>query len=87
VDAVADKRGTRKAAEGYLKFLYTAEGQKLAAKNFFRPSLPELADPADMKRFVPVTCVTIDGEFGGWAKAQRDHFDEGATFDQIMVKP
>ncbi len=87
VDAVSDKRGTRKIAEAYLTFLYTAAGQKLAAKNFFRPSFPEMADPADMKRFVPVSCVTIDDEFGGWAKAQKDHFDEGATFDQIMVRP
>jgi sulfate transport system substrate-binding protein len=84
VDVVADKHGTRKVAEAYLRFLYSAEGQKLAARHFFRPSSPELAEPADMTRFTPLQVVTIDQEFGGWAKAQKEHFDEGGTFDRIM---
>jgi sulfate/thiosulfate-binding protein len=84
VDAVADKHGTRKAAEAYLKFLYSAEGQKLAARHFFRPSAPELADPAELARFKPLQMVTIDQEFGGWTKAQKEHFEEGGTFDRIM---
>ena len=83
VDAVVDKRGTRKAAEAYLEFLYSPAGQKLIAKNFYRPFKPENADPADLARFPRIKLVTIDQVFGGWQKAQAEHFADGAIFDQI----
>jgi sulfate/thiosulfate-binding protein len=83
VDAVVDKRGTRKAAEAYLNFLYSAPGQKIIAKNFYRPFKPEDADPADLARFPKIKLVTIDQVFGGWKKAQAEHFADGAIFDQI----
>ena len=80
---VVDKRGTRKVAEAYLEFLYTPAAQKIIAKNFYRPSKPDSADPADLARFPKIRLVTVDQAFGGWAKAQADHFAEGGTFDQI----
>jgi sulfate/thiosulfate-binding protein len=83
VDAVVDKRGTRKVAEAYLDFLYTPAAQKIIARNFYRPSKPESADPADLARFPKIRLVTVDQAFGGWAKAQAAHFAEGGTFDQI----
>jgi len=83
VDSVVDKRGTRKVAEAYLDFLYAPAGQKIIAKNFYRPSKPDAADPADLARFPKIRLVTIDQVFGGWTKAQAEHFAEGGTFDQI----
>ena len=85
VDSVVDRKGTRKLAEAYLQFLYTREGQELAAKHFYRPRLPELAQQyAD--RFPEVKLVTIDQSFGGWRKAQETHFSDGGVFDQIYQK-
>jgi sulfate/thiosulfate-binding protein len=83
VDQVVDKRGTRKVAEAYLEFLYTPAAQKIIAKNFYRPSKPDSADPADLARFPKIRLVTVDQVFGGWTKAQAEHFAEGGTFDQI----
>ena len=84
VDEVVDAKGTRKAAEAYLNFLYTPEAQKLIAHNYYRPSDPKAADPKDLARFVDVKLVAIDDPlFGGWAKAQPKHFAEGGIFDQI----
>ncbi|PZQ17820.1 MAG: sulfate transporter subunit [Ancylobacter novellus] len=83
IDANVDKNGTRKQAEAYLNLLYDREGQRLAAKNFYRPIKPELADPADIARFKDLKLTTIDKDFGGWAKAQAEHFGDGGTFDQI----
>jgi sulfate transport system substrate-binding protein len=83
VDKVVDRRGTRKAAEAYLRFLYTARGQQLAAKHHFRPALPDLVPAADLAQFPEVLTVTIDAAFGGWKKAQATHFADGGTFDQI----
>jgi sulfate/thiosulfate-binding protein len=84
VDANVDRKGTRKLAEAYLDFLYAPVGQKLAARHFFRPSKPELADPADLARFPKLDMVSIDDpQFGGWAKVQAKHFAEGGIFDQI----
>jgi sulfate/thiosulfate-binding protein len=83
VDAIVDKRGTRKAAEAYLAFLYSPAGQKLIARNFYRPFKPEFADPADLARFPKIKLVTIEQVFGGWQKAQAQHFADGAIFDQI----
>lgn len=83
VDAVVDKRGTRKVAEAYLDFLYSPAAQKIIAQHFYRPSKPDAADPADLARFPRLRLVTIDEVFGGWAKAQAAHFANGAVFDQI----
>jgi sulfate/thiosulfate-binding protein len=83
VDANADANGTRKAAEAYLKFLYTPEAQRIIAANFYRPRNPEAAAPEDLSRFPDIELVTIDGKFGGWRKAQREYFAEGGVFDQI----
>jgi sulfate/thiosulfate transport system substrate-binding protein len=84
VDDVVDAKGTRKVAEAYLNFLYTPEAQKLIAHNYYRPSDPKSADPKDLARFSDVKLVSIDDPlFGGWAKAQPKHFDEGGIFDQI----
>jgi sulfate/thiosulfate-binding protein len=84
VDQNVDKKGTRKLAEEYLNYLYSDEGQRIAAKNFYRPSDPSKADPEDLKRFPDVKLVTIDDPiFGGWAKAQPEHFADGGIFDQI----
>ncbi|TAJ92162.1 MAG: sulfate ABC transporter substrate-binding protein [Reyranella sp.] len=83
VDAVVDKRGTRKVAEAYLDFLYSPAGQKIIARNFYRPFKPEDAEAADIARFPKLKLVTIDQVFGGWKKAQAEHFADGAIFDQI----
>jgi len=84
VDVNVDRKGTRKVAEAYLNFLYSPDGQKLAAKHFYRPTKPESADPADLARFPKVNLVTIDDpQFGGWKKVQAEHFGEGGIFDQI----
>lgn len=83
VDVVVDKRGTRRAAEAYLNFLYSPTGQKIIAKHFYRPFKPEDADPSDLARFSKIKLVTIDQVFGGWTKAQAEHFSDGGIFDQI----
>jgi sulfate transport system substrate-binding protein len=82
VDKVVDRRGTRKVAEAYLKFLYTPEGQELIARNFYRPRDPQIAAKY-ASRFPTLKLVTIDDTFGGWDKAQATHFNDGGTFDQI----
>jgi sulfate transport system substrate-binding protein len=81
VDRVADKHGTRAAAEAYLKFLYTPEAQEIIARNYFRPRNPQVA--AKYKgQFPNLPLFTIDRNFGGWAKAQALHFNDGGLFDQ-----
>lgn len=80
VDKIVDHRGTRAVAEEYLKFLYTEEGQRLAAKHHYRPRVPSAATVA---QFPKVNLITIDQVFGGWQKAQKTHFDDGGIFDQI----
>jgi sulfate transport system substrate-binding protein len=82
VDSVADKKGTRAAAEAYLKYWYTKEGQDIAARNSYRPRDPEVAKKYEPS-FAKVELFTIDDVFGGWTKAQKDHFAEGGIFDQI----
>jgi sulfate/thiosulfate-binding protein len=84
VDKVVDKKGTRRAAEEYLKYLYTPEGQEIAAKNYYRPTDKKVA-ARYAKSFPKVKLVTIDGEFGGWRKAQKTHFADGGVFDQIYA--
>jgi len=82
VDSVADKKGTRAVAEAYLKYWYTKEGQEIAARNSYRPRDPEIAKQYE-NSFAKVELFTIDDVFGGWTKAQKDHFGEGGIFDQI----
>ena len=82
VDKVVDKRGTRKVAEEYLSYLYSPEGQGIAAKNFYRPRDPTVAAKY-AKQFGAVNLFTIDEVFGGWTKATETHFKDGGVFDQI----
>jgi sulfate transport system substrate-binding protein len=82
VDKVANKHGTREVAQAYLQYLYSEEGQEIAAKNFYRPRLESVAARyAD--KFPKVNLFTIDEVFGGWQKAQRTHFADGGIFDQL----
>ncbi|WP_342362505.1 sulfate ABC transporter substrate-binding protein [Terrarubrum flagellatum] len=83
VDGNVDAKKTRAVAQAYLEFLYTPKAQAIIAKNFYRPILPESAAPQDLARFPKLELVTIDKDFGGWAKAQKDHFADGGTFDQL----
>ena len=84
VDGNVDAKGTRKVAEAYLTYLYSAEGQTLAAKNHYRPSKPELVPAEDLAKLPEIKLVTIDDPiFGGWTKAQPYHFGDGGVFDQI----
>ena len=85
VDANVDAAGTRKAAEGYLKYLYTPAAQKIIAKNFYRPIDASAADPADLARLPKLNLLTIDRDFGGWAVANKAHFADGGSFDQIYA--
>src|SRR3981189_1314229 len=82
VDAVAAKNGTRDVAEAYLKYWYTKEGQEIAARNFYRPRDAEIAKKYDSS-FAKVDLFTIDEVFGGWTKAQTEHFADGGVFDTI----
>ena len=81
VDKVVLRRGTRAVAEEYLKFLYTPEGQEIAAKNYYRPRNPEVL--ARYKQLFPALDLVTIKDFGGWAKAQKEHFGDGGVFDQI----
>jgi sulfate/thiosulfate transport system substrate-binding protein len=85
VDKIVDKNGTRDLAEAYLQYLFSPVGQKLAAKHFYRPFQPEHAAPEDLKRFPQLELFTVDQQFGGWAKAQAEHFNDDGTFDQIYT--
>jgi sulfate/thiosulfate transport system substrate-binding protein len=82
VDKVVDKHGTRAVAQAYLEYLYSPEGQEIAAKNFYRPRLSEIAKKYG-KNFAQVKLFTVDEVFGGWGKIQKAHFDDGGVFDQI----
>ncbi|MFK0683819.1 sulfate ABC transporter substrate-binding protein [Ochrobactrum sp. BD67] len=84
VDKNAEENGTTKLAQAYLEYLYSPEGQALAAKHFYRPSKPDVIPAAKQRKFPDLTLVTIDDPiFGGWAKAQPYHFGDGGTFDQL----
>ena len=82
VDKVADKHGTRKVAEAYLNYLYSEEGQDIAGKHYYRPIDKKVA-ARYAKIFANVKLITIDEVFGGWQKAQKTHFEDGGSFDQI----
>jgi sulfate/thiosulfate-binding protein len=85
VDKFVDKHGTRKVAEAYLQYLYSPEGQEIAAKNFYRPTDAKIAAKY-AKQFPKIKLFTIDEVFGGWTKAQKEHFADGGIFDQIYTK-
>jgi len=80
--SVVDKHGTRKVAQAYLEYLYSPEGQEIAARNYYRPRDAGVAAKY-AKQFATVNLITIDGVFGGWDKAQKTHFADGGSFDRI----
>jgi len=85
VDKFAKKHGTEVVAKAYLEYLYTEEGQEIAAKNYYRPTLASVAKKYE-SQFPKVNLVKIDNDFGGWQVAQKKHFADGGTFDQIYQK-
>jgi sulfate transport system substrate-binding protein len=85
VDAIVDKRGTKEVAIEYLTYLYSKEGQRIAGKNYYRPTDPEIIAEFS-SQFPPLKLVTIDGDFGGWRKAQAEHFADNGKFDKIMTE-
>ena len=85
VDCVVDKKGTRKVAEAYLQYLYSEEGQEIAAKNYYRPR-NQTIEKKYAAQFPKINLFTIDEVFGGWNKAQQEHFSDGGVFDQIYIK-
>ncbi|KTT21131.1 ABC transporter permease [Pseudomonas oryzihabitans] len=85
VDKVVERKGTLKQAKAYLEYLYSPEGQRIAAQNFYRPRDPKVA--AEFKdQFKPVKLVTIEQEFGGWKSAQPKYFADGGVFDKIFTE-
>ncbi|WP_269526115.1 sulfate ABC transporter substrate-binding protein [Coraliomargarita parva] len=86
VDGNAMPAGNLELAQAYLKGLYGADAQRLAAKHYYRPFNPEFVDKEDLVRFPDIRMVTVDGAFGGWQQAQKIHFDDGGTFDRIYLK-
>ena len=84
VDKVARKKGTEAVAKAYLEYLYSDEGQDIAGRNFYRPRNQTIAAKYS-NVFPKLELVTIDAEFGGWAKAQKTHFADGGVFDQIYL--
>ena len=85
VDKVVNKRGTREVATAYLQYLYSPEGQEIAAKHNYRPTDPKVAAKY-ASRFPKVSLFKIDDLFGGWSAAQKTHFNDGGIFDQIYTK-
>lgn len=84
VDQTVDERGTRKAAQAYLEYLYSEEGQRIAAENYYRPSDEKVASHYGKQFNLKMNLVTIDDKiFGGWEEVQKKHFDDGGIFDQI----
>jgi len=83
VDKVAEKRGTTAVAKAYLEHLYSPQGQQLAAKHYYRPAVSELVSAEERQQFAQLELFTIEQGFGGWARAQAEHFDDGGVFDQI----
>ena len=84
VDKVVERHGTRAVAQAYLEYLYTEQGQEIAARHHFRPRLAEAAAKGPALPKIPL--FTIDKVFGGWRQAQKTHFDDGGTFDQIYQR-
>ena len=86
VDKNVDKKGTRAVAEEYLKFLYSEEGQDIAGKHFYRPAVSDKAKAKYAAQVPKLNLFTIDQAFGGWAQADREHFADGGSFDQIYTR-
>jgi sulfate transport system substrate-binding protein len=85
VDKNVDRKGTRAVAQAYLEYLYTPEGQEIAARNFYRPVDAKVA-AAHAQQFPKIRLFTIGETFGGWTKAQETHFNDGGVFDQIYTR-
>ncbi|MCX7250255.1 MAG: sulfate ABC transporter substrate-binding protein [Burkholderiales bacterium] len=85
VDKTVDRKGTRQVAEAYLNYLYSDEGQDIAGRNFYRP-ISAKAQAKYAKQFPKLNLFSIDQAFGGWTQASKDHFADGASFDQIYTK-
>jgi len=83
VDKNANAKGTQELSKAFLDFLYTPEAQKIIAASYYRPQYPQYAEPEDVARFPETKLVKIDDVFGGWAEAQKTHFDDGGVFDEI----
>lgn len=83
VEANAIAKRNLEAARAYLDFLYTAEAQRIAAKHYYRPAFPRHADPADLARFPELPRISVEERFGGWDRAQEEHFADGGAFDRI----
>ena len=86
VDRNVDRKGTRTVAEEYLKYLYSEEGQDIAGKNFYRPAVSEKAKAKYAKQFPELKLFTIDQAFGGWTRADKEHFADGGSFDAIYSR-
>ena len=86
VDRNVDRKGTRVLAGEYLKYLYSEEGQDIAGKNFYRPAVSQKAKGKYAKQFPKLNLFTIDQVFGGWSQADKDHFADGGSFDQIAAR-
>lgn len=84
VDRITRRKGTEAIAKAYLEFLYTEVGQEIIAKNYYRPRLASIAKKYEAQ-FPKIELLTIDRDFGGWAEAQKVHFGEGGTFDQVFA--
>jgi sulfate transport system substrate-binding protein len=83
IDSIVDRKGTRAVAEAYLDYLYSPEGQDIVARNFFRPTNAEVA-ARYAEQFPPIRTFTVDAVFGGWARAQAEHFADGGTYDRLF---
>lgn len=86
VDKNVDRKGTRAVAEEYLKYLYSEEGQDIAGRHFYRPAVSEKAKAKYAQQFPRLELFTVDAAFGGWEQAAREHFADGASFDQIYTR-
>ena len=86
VDKNVDRKGTRAVAQAYLEYLYSEEGQDIAGKNFYRPAVSAKAQAKYATQFAKIKLFTIDEAYGGWDKADKAHFADGASFDQIYTK-
>jgi sulfate/thiosulfate transport system substrate-binding protein len=86
VDKNVDRKGNRTVAQAYLEFLYSPEGQEIAAANYYRPRDPKVAAKHASTFNLKVNLFTIDEVFGGWTKAQATHFNDGGVFDKIFTR-
>ncbi|MEJ5989115.1 sulfate ABC transporter substrate-binding protein [Ramlibacter sp. PS3R-8] len=86
IDRNVARKGTRVVAEEYLKYLYTEEGQDIIGKHFYRPAVSQKAQAKYEKQFPKLNLFTIEQGFGGWARADKEHFADGGSFDQIYTR-